>query len=253
MAARGATITINVFAKLVQEAISTFVKEANAPPTVASRADTVCKALPKPSDNRIFSRILHPAGRFTALHSELQNCTAGVHALVEPTGYGKTTMMRMLASKVNGLKVFSLRGVKDPVFTSFLKQMKIPTSKPGLNELIFQVVNIIIDEDAHAFLLAIDAYARASSSVSSYGGSAFFGKTASMLAKPVIVVDDIHDYRGEENEMHFFLAQALEVFHQQEQGVIIGTSSEGDTVYRLRTSCMRSHHVLADLLMVEFR
>ena len=59
-----------------------------------------------------------------------------------------------------------------------------------------------------------------------------------MLARPVIVVDDIHAYRGGETEMAFFLAKVLDVFHENSQGVIIGATSDGDTALHLRTTCM---------------
>ena len=61
-----------------------------------------------------------------------------------------------------------------------------------------------------------------------------------MLAKPVIVVDDIHAHHGIKSDMAFFLAKALDVFHQEEKGAIICTSSEASTASHLRT-CMRSH------------
>ena len=125
--------------QIVKSSVSAFIKQSKAPPAIAGRAIEVCKALLNPSSNPYSRTNLHPDGRFVALKSGLQKCRPGVFSLFEPSGYGKTSMMEMMASKMNGLKVFSLRGVDDPIFTSFLKQMGMPTSNEGLSHDVFVV------------------------------------------------------------------------------------------------------------------
>jgi len=137
--AAAATIPV---ATMVKEVVSKIVKRTRTPASFADRAIEVCKALLKPSPIPKFSPVLHPNGRFVALKAELDRRRSGVFALFEPSGYGKTATMKLMASRVNGLKVFSLQGVTKPIFTSFLEQMNMTTTRQGMNCDIFDFLEL---------------------------------------------------------------------------------------------------------------
>eukprot|EP00698_Gefionella_okellyi_P014985 TRINITY_DN4190_c0_g2_i1.p1 TRINITY_DN4190_c0_g2~~TRINITY_DN4190_c0_g2_i1.p1 ORF type:complete len:420 (-),score=62.69 TRINITY_DN4190_c0_g2_i1:600-1859(-) len=157
--------------------------------------------------------VLHPPGRLTKTATELLKQSSGLTIVVEDSGYGKTSTMSNVSSRVNGVKVVGLRGKSGPIYSEILK--RISPNEP-------------FERDPRDVVLSMfslyPAVLAARNLQSGYFDS--HGVRKLLMPKPVLVLDDIDAYGGGTAQLKLFYGDMLDVCHQRACGLVVLMSSE---------------------------